>query len=46
MDFADSLTEYNRTNEPGDPNARAAAQDWLAVGEELRTALWRHALNV
>jgi hypothetical protein len=45
LDFAGALTQYNRTTPPGDPDARAIAQDWLAVGEELRIALWRHALS-
>jgi hypothetical protein len=42
VDFGDSLTEYNRTAVPGDPDARATAQDWLAVGDYLRWALWRY----
>jgi len=37
VDFGSSLTEYNRT---ANPDARAAAQDWLAVGDCLRLALW------
>jgi hypothetical protein len=41
VDFGDSLTEYNATAAPGDPDARAAAQDWLAVGDYLRAALWK-----
>lgn len=45
VDFGDSLTEYNRTGPPGDPDARATAQDWLAVGDYLRQALWHGAKN-
>lgn len=45
VDFADALTEYNRTVPPEDPDARATAQDWLAVGDEFRIALWRHLLE-
>ena len=45
VDFADALTEYNRTAPPADPDARATAQDWLAVGDELRLALWRHTVD-
>jgi hypothetical protein len=39
MDFGDTLTEYNRTVEPENADARATAQDWLAVGDVLRRAL-------
>jgi hypothetical protein len=42
VDFGDSLTEYNRTAAPGDPDTRATAQDWLAVGDRLRAALWTY----
>jgi hypothetical protein len=42
VDFGDSLTEYNTTAEPGNPDKRATAQDWLAVGDRLRAALWWH----
>lgn len=40
VDFADSLTEYNGTAAPGDPDARATAQDWLAVGDSIRGAMY------
>jgi hypothetical protein len=43
VDFGHSLTEYNRTRSPGDPDARATAQDWLAVGDLLRWALWTYS---
>jgi len=39
VDFANALTEYNRTGSPEDPDARAIAQDWLAVGDDLRRAM-------
>jgi hypothetical protein len=39
VDFGNSLTEYNRTNAPEDPDTRAIAQDWLAVGGAIVTAL-------
>lgn len=39
MDFADTLTEYNRTPPPDDADDRALRQDWLAVGDYLRAAL-------
>jgi hypothetical protein len=44
VDFGDTLTEYNRTAPPRDPDARATAQDWLAVGDELRAALWGYGV--
>jgi hypothetical protein len=44
VDFGDSLTEYSAAQAPGDADARAIAQDFLAVGEELRVALWRYSL--
>jgi hypothetical protein len=40
VDFGDSLTEYNRTDVPADPDARAIAQEWLAVGDYLRNAMY------
>ena len=39
MDFANSLSAYNRTSTPEDADARATTQDWLAVGDRLRSAL-------
>lgn len=45
VDFGDALTDYNDTRSPEDADARATAQDWLAVGDELRLAMWRHALG-
>lgn len=45
VDFADKLTQYNRTNAPEDPDVRATAQDWLAVGDELRLALWNDSVK-
>lgn len=33
------MTEYNTTATPGGADTRALAQDWLAVGDELRQAL-------
>jgi hypothetical protein len=45
VDFGDSLTEYNRTAGPEDPDARATAQDWLAVGDHIRSALWMLAVE-
>ena len=39
VDFGDALTEYNRTSTPEAADARAIAQDWLAVGDELRAAM-------
>jgi len=39
VDFGDTLTEYNATSAPEDPDARATAQDWLAVGDALRYAI-------
>ena len=44
VDFGDSLTRYNRTAAPRDPDVRATAQDWLAVGDYLRWALWKYTL--
>jgi hypothetical protein len=41
VDFANNLTAYNETKEPEDADARAIAQDWRAVGDELRTAMAR-----
>jgi hypothetical protein len=45
VDFGDSLTEYNRTSAPEDPDARATAQDWLAVGGHLRSAMGQSAVD-
>jgi hypothetical protein len=42
VDFADTLTEYNRTATAQAADARATAQDWLAVGDCLRRALWTY----
>ncbi len=42
VDFGDSLTEFNRTAAPEDPDARATTQDWLAVGDHIRRALWTY----
>ena len=39
VDFANTLTEYNRTGDLENPDTRALAQDWLAVGDALRSAL-------
>lgn len=39
LDFGNALTEYNRTAPPEDPDTRATAQDWLAVGDRLREAM-------
>jgi hypothetical protein len=45
VDFGDSLTESSATLAPGDADARAIAQDFLAVGKELQVALWRYILT-
>lgn len=45
VDFADKLTRYNSTPAPDDPDARAIAQDWLAVGDELRIAVWQQSVD-
>lgn len=42
VDFGDTLTEYNRTATAEAADARATAQDWLAVGDYLRRALWMY----
>jgi hypothetical protein len=42
VDFGDSLTQYNRTTGPAGADARALAQDWRAVGDRLREALWAY----
>ncbi len=39
MDFANTLSEFNRTRSAEDPDVRALTQDWLAVGDHLRRAL-------
>jgi hypothetical protein len=44
VDFGDALTEYNRTSPPADPDARATAQDWLAVGDCIRNAMYHVGL--
>jgi hypothetical protein len=41
VDFANVLTAYNVTKPPEDADSRAIAQDWRAVGDELRTVLAR-----
>ena len=38
VDFGDTLTEYNRSSTGASADMRATAQDWLAVGDELRRA--------
>lgn len=40
VDFGNTLSEYNRTSGSENPDRRALAQDWLAVGDRLRAALW------
>jgi hypothetical protein len=45
VDFGDSLTQYNVTRSPEDPDARATAQDWLAVGDNLRSVLWMYPID-
>jgi hypothetical protein len=39
VDFGNFLTGYNVTEAPADPDKRATAQDWAAVGDRLREAL-------
>jgi hypothetical protein len=39
VDFGNTFDSYNATPAPGDPDARALAQDWLAVGDALREAI-------
>jgi hypothetical protein len=45
VDFAGALTAFNTTRPQMDPDARAIAQDWLAVGDELRLALWCYTVG-
>ncbi len=40
VDLGDALTEYNTTAPPDDPDARATAQDWRAVGDYIRSAMY------
>jgi hypothetical protein len=46
LDFANALTEYNRTNAPEDADVRATAQDWQAVGDDIGTALAAYGADV
>jgi hypothetical protein len=39
VDLGNFLTQYNVTNPPVDPDARALGQDWRAVGDQLRFAI-------
>ena len=39
VDLANTLREYNRTYGVTNADSRATAQDWLAVGDELRGAI-------
>lgn len=45
VDFGDALTGYNRTAAPANPDARATAQDWLAVGDHLRAVIWTYTVE-
>jgi len=40
VDFSDSLTEYNQTDSAANADARPIAQDWLAVGDYIRDAMY------
>ena len=41
VDFGDALTAYNRTaSSEGDADSRATAQDWRAVGDYIRSAMY------
>ena len=38
IDFGATLTEYNQSFSPAEADAIAIAQDWHAVGDDLRDA--------
>ena len=46
MDFANSMTEYNRTGSSEDADIRATTQDWLAVGDYIRRAMEKYSSSV
>jgi hypothetical protein len=39
VDFGNCLTDYNATDPPENADTRALAQDWGAVGDQLRWAI-------
>lgn len=43
VDFGNSLTMFNRSQAPEDPDVRAMTQDWLSVGDRIREAMSKFA---
>ena len=41
FDFGDTLTVFNGSRTPEEADARAAYEDWRAVGNDLRAAVQR-----
>ncbi len=39
VDFGNALTAYNTTSGSEAADRRATTQDWMAVGDELRSAM-------
>jgi hypothetical protein len=45
FDVMGTFDGYNVTSPPGDPDKRALAQDWLAIGDDLRGAIGRYSTS-
>lgn len=45
MDFGGTLTVFNTSTTPEHADARAAYEDWRAVGDDLRQALAQEKLR-
>jgi hypothetical protein len=41
VDLGSTFDQYNVASSPGEADARALAQDWAAVGDDLRVAMRR-----
>lgn len=43
FDVMGTFDDYNVTGASSDPDKRAIAQDWLAVGDDIRAAIGRYS---
>ena len=39
MDFGNTLTQFNRSKNSAEADARAIASDWAVVGKDIKTAM-------
>ena len=46
IDFGGTLTTFNKSRTPHEADARAAAEDWRAVGDDLRFAVQQEKLSL